>query len=298
MKKYNISDEFKIHSKLNAPFDKKFFPMAEYVLSYNSHELESDEDVEIKTEIIVVDSEEAKLYVYIPKKYETDKVLLFIHGGGFAYKGYYKHYRMCRRAAIDGGCKVVYIDYRLMPKYMYPVAPKDCFCAYKWIIDNSKELGIDVEKIIVGGDSAGGCLSCDVTFMAHEEGIILPRLLLLLYPVLDKRMNTKSMHDFFDAPVWNRESTEKMWEYYLGDQEYISPGERENLEWFPNTYIETAEFDCLRDEGILFAKKLESYNVDVTLNETKGTIHGFDIKSCPTTEEAVSSRLKMIKAIK
>lgn len=297
MRKYNVSEEFGMYGKLNAPFDKRFFPMAEYVLSYNSKELESDDKLDISTEVISVDGNDVKLYVYVPKKIETDKILLFIHGGGFAYKGYYKHYRMCRRAAIEGKCKVCYVDYRLMPKYMYPAAPNDCFAAYKWIIENKDKLGIDVNKIIVGGDSAGGCLSADVAFMAHDEGIVLPRLLLLLYPVLDKRMQTKSMEELADAPVWNREATEKMWEYYLGDKEYISPGEREDLEWFPKTYIETAEFDCLRDEGILFAKKLEDYGVDVTLNETKGTMHGFDIKSCPTTEEAMAYRLKMINMI-
>lgn len=299
MKKYNgIKDEFEVHSKLSVPFNKKFFPMAEFVLSYNSRELESDDYLEVSTENILVDGCDIPLYIFNPKGFETDKVFLYIHGGGFAYKGYFKHYRICRRYALEGRCKVVYVDYRLLPKYTYPCASKDCFFAYKWIIDNSDKLGISVDKIVVGGDSAGGCLTCDVAVMAHKEGITLPRLLLLLYPVLDKRMNSKSMIEFYDAPVWDRESTEKMWEYYLKDNVYISPGEMDDVSFFPTTYVETAEYDCLKDEGIEFAKKLQLHGVDVSLNETKGTIHGFDIKSCPTTEDAISYRLKMIQSIK
>ena len=298
MKKYDdINDEFEIHSKMSLPFNEKFFPMAEYVLSYNSRELESDDDLDISKENIIVDGCNIPLYIYTPKKINTDKIMLYIHGGGFAYKGYFKHYRICRRYALEGQCKVVYVDYRLLPKYKFPCAVNDCLEAYKWIIDNSEKLGIDKNKIIIGGDSAGGCLSCDVVRSLYEDNILLPSLVLLLYPVLDKRMNTVSMNEFYDSPVWNKESNEKMWNLYIGDSFYISPGELDDVSYFPKTYVEVCEFDCLRDEGIEFAKKLDRCGVDVILNETKGTIHGFDIKSCPTTEDAISKRIDMIKVI-
>lgn len=297
MKKYNVSREYQLQSKLLVPFNKKVFVMADFLLSYNSNELESDEDIDITTENIIVDECSIPLYIYTPKKFNTDKVLLYIHGGGFAYKGYFKHYRICRRYAIEGRCKVVYVDYRLLPKYPFPSAVNDCFSAYKWIIDNSDKLGVDTNKIIVGGDSAGGCLSCDVVISCNKEKVLLPRVLLLLYPTLDKRMNTKSMIEYDDAPIWEPRLSVKMWDMYLGDNEYISPSELDDVSFFPKTYIETAEFDCLRDEGIEFAKRLELSGVDVTLNETKGTIHGFDIRSCETTENAIKERLKMINSI-
>ena len=298
MKKYDdINDEFEIHSKMSLPFNEKFFPMAEYILSYNSRELESDDALEISREIIIVDGCSIPLYIYTPKKFDTDKIMLYIHGGGFAYKGYFKHYRICRRYAIEGRCKVIYVDYRLLPKYKFPSQVNDCFEAYKWIINNCDRLGIDKNKIIIGGDSAGGCLSCDVVRTAYRYNILLPSLVLLLYPVLDKMMGTVSMDEFYDSPVWDRESNKKMWDLYLGDSKYVSPGELDNVGYFPKTYVEVCEFDCLRDEGILFADKLKSCGVDVTLNETKGTIHGFDVKSCPTTEEAISYRLNMIQSI-
>ncbi|MBQ8897697.1 MAG: alpha/beta hydrolase [Clostridia bacterium] len=64
----------------------------------------------------------------------------------------------------------------------------------------------------------------------------------------------------------------------------------------PPTYIETAEFDCLHDDGILFAKRLSDLGIPVTLNETKGTIHGFDIvQKAPTTLKALKARTEFIK---
>ena len=297
MKKYNVNHEYEIQSKLSVPFNKKVFPMAEFLLSYNSNELESDDNLDIRTEEIIVDGCKVPLYVYTPKKFETDKILLYIHGGGFAFKGYFKHYRICRRYAIEGKCKVVYVDYRLLPKYPFPCAVNDCFEAYKWIIENSNKLGIDINKIIVGGDSAGGCLSCDVIIRGYDEKVVLPKLVLLMYPTVDKRMNTKSMIEYDDAPIWDPKSSKKMWDMYLGDKQYISPCELEDVSFFPKTYVETAEFDCLRDEAIIFSEKLKKCGVDVTLNETKGTIHGFDIRACKTTEDAISLRLKMINSI-
>ena len=291
MSKYkDINDEYEMHSKMNLPFNEKAFSVGNYVLRNNSRELESDEYIDISIHKIKVDGCMIPLYVFSPKGADCSKALLYIHGGGFAYKGYFKHYRLCRRYALEGNCKVVYVDYRLLPKYKFPCAVHDCYEAYKWIINT-----LGITNIIVGGDSAGGCLTCDVDRSAYLDKNILPRLVLLLYPGLDKRSNTNSMKELYDSPIWDRKSNKKMWELYLGD--YLSPCEIDDVSYFPKTYVEVCEFDCLKDEGILFASKLKSCGVDVILNETKGTIHGFDIKPCKTTEDAISKRIELIKVI-
>lgn len=64
----------------------------------------------------------------------------------------------------------------------------------------------------------------------------------------------------------------------------------------PLAYIETAEFDCLHDDGILYAQKLHAAGVEVVLNETKGTMHGFDIvQKAPTTQSALEARICFMK---
>ena len=77
---------------------------------------------------------------------------------------------------------------------------------------------------------------------------------------------------------------------------YYSPVETNNFHNLPPAYIETAEYDCLHDDGILYAKKLESANIKVVLNETKGTMHGFDIcQKAKTTKTALLSRIEFMK---
>lgn len=89
----------------------------------------------------------------------------------------------------------------------------------------------------------------------------------------------------------------KMFRYYLGTSHYISPNEKADLRNMPPAYLETAEYDCLHDEGVEFAKKLMENGVPVTLYETKQTMHGYDSKNCPTTEKAQKRRIKVLRDI-
>ena len=82
------------------------------------------------------------------------------------------------------------------------------------------------------------------------------------------------------------------------DYAYFSPVEAESFEGLPPAYIETAEFDCLHDDGILYAEKLREAGVEVTLNETKGTMHGFDImQKAETTKAALAARIEFMKKV-
>ena len=77
---------------------------------------------------------------------------------------------------------------------------------------------------------------------------------------------------------------------------YYSPVEAERFEGLPPAYIEPAEFDCLHDDGILYAKLLQDAGISVMLNETKGTMHGFDIvQRAPTTKAAVAARIDYMR---
>ena len=79
---------------------------------------------------------------------------------------------------------------------------------------------------------------------------------------------------------------------------YYSPVEAESFEGLPPAYVETAEFDCLHDDGILYAEKLHKAGVEVTLNETKGTMHGFDIvQKAQTTKAALAARIEFMKRV-
>ena len=126
------------------------------------------------------------------------------------------------------------------------------------------------------------------------------RFQLLVYPFLDMRNESFSAQKYTDTPMWNSSLTAKVKPLLMPDGEvnisYISPVESENLSDLPPAYIETAEFDCLHDDGILYADLLKKEGTAVEVFETKGTMHGYDIAlKSPMTLKAVKKRTDYIK---
>ena len=92
---------------------------------------------------------------------------------------------------------------------------------------------------------------------------------------------TASMKHFTDTPIWDSNCDKLFWDMYLKGVEnsqtkYASISEIEDLRFFPPTYIESAEYDCLHDEGIEFAEKLKAQGIPVELHDMKGTCHGYE----------------------
>lgn len=120
---------------------------------------------------------------------------------------------------------------------------------------------------------------------------------MLVYPLTDMDMQTDSMKRFSDTPLWNSKNNKRMWLYYCKNMKAenrcdASPMHSSLPRIIPDTYIETAEFDCLHDEGILYGKRLQKAGADVEINETRGTIHGYD--SALNTKIAVNNIEKRI----
>ena len=210
--------------------------------------------------------------------------LVYFHGGAFLIQAAPYHYRLAREYAAGAGCKVLFVDYRLTTKCRFPIPVEDCFSAFEWAAAHANSLGIDQRRIAVAGDSAGGNLAAAVCLMARDRQAPPPCFQMLIYPVIDRRMQSPSMRAYRDAPMWNSVLSKKMWRLYLpkGRQEsaaYASPIEAESLANLPNAYIETAQFDCLRDEAVHYAAALSAAGSRVELRQTKGTVHGFDMIS-------------------
>ena len=294
-KKYPISKEFGFYKKYKLPFNELVFVNADRIMGVLPKAIRGTKKVNVKTKKIAsYDGEKIKILTFEPKEVKTDKILLYVHGGCFVYRGALNHFNFCEKLASNGLCKVVYVDYRLAYKHKYPTSIEDAFAAYKDIINHKK----DSNKILVCGDSAGGCIAVDVVRKAKEQNLYIPDCLMLLYPVLDKRMKTESMKRFTDTPIWNSVLNKKMWDLYLKDNpNYISPGEMKDVSFMPKTYIETAEFDCLHDEAIEFAERLKKANIEVTVNETKKTMHGYDLKNGKITREMVKKRMELISKV-
>ncbi len=234
---------------------------------------------------------------------QNSPALIYYHGGAFAYTYAKTHFDFVEKYAKEANCCVIFVEYRLAPKFPFPCGFNDSYSALLWTMENADALGINKNKIAVGGDSSGGALAASVAQKAiNSDGITLCGQL-LIYPVTDKDCKTHSATTFTDTPNWKAVSNRRMWDIYLKDfigkeiTTYASPIHG-NLKGLPAAYIELAEYDPLRDEGKQYALALTSNCIDVVLNEPKGTVHGYDIvDNSEITKKSLACRIKFLKQI-
>lgn len=251
-----------------------------------------------------------KATLFKPQKFkqeakQTEKlpVLIYYHGGSFVIGSLSAHVRLCERIAKETNCAVVLPDFRLAPSNRFPLGFEDCFQTLDWIVKEGQSKGLDPQRIAVMGDSAGGTMAASIAQKALDRDIKL-RGQLLIYPALDAECRSESVRTFVDTPLLNGESVRNMWDLYLQCEKrawppYASPAHREKLDNLPATYIETAEFDPLRDEGIAYAKALAESGVKTQLRQTKGTVHGYDMAQpkLGVTRSSMNARLAFLKSI-
>ena len=308
--KYPIHPDFKKYEHINPPLNKVALPLMQKLIGHLFKMEKSTEQVDVKCVSIPIENGqviEAILYTPVGIS-EHAPCLIYYHGGGFVLPAAPHHYVLAKEYAVRGNCKALFVNYRLAPKHPFPAAPEDCYAAYVWLCANAKELAIDSTRILLAGDSAGGQLATVVCLMARDRGHSMPCGQMLIYPVAGRKMETESMRIFTDTPLCNSKDIEKYHAFYIREplgkepiyesHQYASPIHAEGLENLPEAYIETAEFDCLRDEGILYAERLIASGVHVALNNTLGTIHGFDIAhQSEIVRECINQRVAFIKSV-
>ena len=308
-KSYGISPEFEQLSKV--PVVKSRFQVKLVELMYGGMAKKIMEPLGMHIERFAIPAPTAsrgklEALTYVPfavKDKEAAPVILFLHGGAYLFPALPYHYRLAEDLARKTGCKVMLPMYDLAPYRQPPVQIKEALEVYTELQKDPGKYHIDSEKIFVVGDSAGGTMAAALTLLARDRGLTMPKGTLLLYPSLDMRFKTDSMDKYSDVPVMNGDSIKAFRKIVNSDREeglkyYYSPAEAESLSGLCPMYVETAEFDPLHDEGADFAKRLKKEGNDVTLNETRGTVHAFDMAKGSSIQcAAVDERAKFIKGL-
>jgi acetyl esterase len=236
-------------------------------------------DMEIEDRTVPADPDVA-VRVYRPR--EAQGAVLWLHGGGYVVGNLDTEHPWCARIAEGAGAVVVSVNYRLSPEHRFPAAMDDAYAVLNWTVEHAAELGVDPERIAVGGHSAGAGLAAALALRARDqEG---PRICfqLLNEPGLDDRQQTWSQRNFTDTPWSYRDKVAAAWRHYLGDtgaSQYAAPARATDLSGLPPAYIATAEFDPVRDEGIDYAQRLLQAGVQVELHQFSGTFHGSQVIS-------------------
>lgn len=218
--------------------------------------------------------------VYHPKPDARLPLIVFLHGGAFVMCGLDSHDSMCRRLAAGSGCVVASVDYRLAPEHPFPAAPDDALAATRWLATNALGIGADPKRIALAGDSAGGNLATVTAIALRDAGTNLIQAQLLAYPMTDAPdPRSGSYIENGQGCGLDSETIQHFWPLYFSDAERldarVAPLRASSLAGLPPTYLITAGYDVLRDEGEAYAARLAATGVPTVLRHYPDMNHGF-----------------------
>ncbi|MGJ6966603.1 alpha/beta hydrolase [Streptosporangium sp. G11] len=231
-------------------------------------------DMEIEDRTVPADPE---VTVRIYRPHRTRGAVVWSHGGGFVMGDVDTEHPWAIRLADASGAMVISVGYRLAPEHRFPAALDDVYAVVAWAAEHAAELGIDPERIAVGGHSAGAGIAAAVALRARDRQGPRIRFQLLNQPSLDDRQETWSARNFTDTPWMNRDKVTAAWRHYLGStpaSPHAAPARAADLSGLPPAYIATAELCPNRDEDIGYALRLLEAGVSVELHQWPGTFHG------------------------
>lgn len=214
-----------------------------------------------------------------PENVETEGAVLYLHGGGFVLGSLYTHHRLMRCLAIESRATVIGVDYRLAPEHPFPAGLEDCVRAARWLRDEAKTLGIDPERLVLAGDSAGANLALATLLQLRDQGDALPSGAALFYGCYWSRLGTESHRRFGGGGY--RLSSEEMgwfWRHYLGERGrgnvYAEPMDAD-LSGLPPLFLNYGEVDPLADDTRELLARLDRAGVVHDCVSYPGLVHGF-----------------------
>ena len=208
--------------------------------------------------------------------------LLWIHGGGYVSgMASMAYYTAGRKLAKHYGAVLLAPNYRLAIKAPYPAALEDCYAALAYLYTHAEELGADRNRIIVGGESAGGGLAAAVCIYARDKGEIPVSFQIPLYPMLDCRDTDSSRHSHSHG--WGTRRNHWGWHTYLREMygtdkvpPYASPSREINYAGLPPCYTYVEDNEPFLDETLAYVRNLQKAGVEAHADVFHGNIHGFD----------------------
>jgi acetyl esterase len=229
------------------------------------------------------DGNSVPVRLYRPDRLSPDAklpALLYAHGGGWVFGNLDSHDVLCAQLAIEAGIAVMAVDYRLAPEARFPAAFDDVVSGLQWLVANGASVGVDPNKLAIGGDSAGGNLAAAVSIWARDNKGPKLRMQLLAYPVTDIVARAESYRLFADGYGLNAATMEWFMDHYAPDKKSrddwrVSPLKAKSLAGLPPALVVTAGYDPLRDEGRAYAWRLQQEGTVADLVEFGGMLHGF-----------------------
>jgi len=230
----------------------------------------------------------------------------FIHGGGMITG----NRRGIDEALLDWaeefGAAFISVEYRLAPETPHPGPVEDCYAGLKWVSENASELGINPDRIILIGQSAGGGLAAATALLARDRGGPSLMAQMLLCPMLDDRNNTPSALQGEGRGVWDCNANEIGWTALLGDSRggdnvspYAAPARATDLSGLPPALIDVGSAETFRDEAISYANAIWYAGGQAELHVYDGAYHAYDglVPHAAVSQDTLEARRRWIHRV-
>jgi acetyl esterase/lipase len=229
-----------------------------------------------------------------------------IHGGGMIMGDNRTGLAQLLGSAQELGAAVISVEYRLAPETPHPGPVEDCYAGLVWTAAHADDLGIDPNRIVVAGGSAGGGLAAAVTLLARDRGG--PALLaqMLMCPMLDDRNDTPSALQMAGLGIWDRTSNETGWTALLGSARrgpdvspYAAPARATDLSGLPPAFIDVGSAETFRDEAVTYASRIWQAGGVAELHVWPGGFHGFSglAPQAAVSREANAAQLSWLRRV-
>ena len=218
--------------------------------------------------------------LYIPDgSEELGAGLIYFHGGGFTIGSIETHDSIVARLALSSGVKILSVDYRLAPDHRFPAAHDDAVASVRWVFDHAVSLGFAVDRIGIGGDSAGANLAASACLDLRADKQRQTRFLLLFYPNTTIAGAGGSRATYAHGHYLTLAAAHHLFRQYVDPHDATNPRidllNSPNLCGLPPTFLSVGRCDILFDECIAFVERLQDCGVPTTVRTYPGFIHGF-----------------------
>lgn len=258
---------------------------------------------QVETTVIGDMDDAIKIRIYNPDPTRSNlPILVYLHGGGFVLGNIDTVDSICRHIAHRTPCLVFSVDYRLAPEYPFPLPLDDAYRAYLWVTTHAYRLGGNPDNVAIAGDSAGANLALGVAMKLRDNSITPPNFLGLLYPVADMSQESQSYELFGEGFFLTRKAMQWCTHHYLPPttdrkNPLLSPIYYEGFSGFPPTYLATAGYDVLNEDGKRLAAKLRASQVSLVHSDFPHLAHGYLnlAEIIPSCLEGLEDFIKFLK---
>ncbi len=250
------------------------------------------------------------LYTFLPsEKQDKYPVIYFVHASGYLTGNARQQNKLLVELANQTGAAVVSVEYRMAGEAPYPADIDDAYHGLAYVMTHAHEMGLDKDRVVVMGESAGGGLAARLVLKVRDKGEFSLKGQVLVCPMLDYR--TGSDQDVYNNPfsgefIWSRKSNQLGWQMLRAGQEipqeempYYSASMATDMSGLPRTFIAVGSLDLFVNENLDYASRLITAGVPTDLLVLNGVAHGIEVVSydSPEAQRYMNARAEIVKTM-